>query len=436
MRPSRRLLGLALAVLALSVLIVATPFVAPELALALWGIIGALLITDLLLSPSRRDVDLAFDGPSEVFTGETGQFSALLNTRTGRLPRSLEARLDLAEGLSGQDRFAFRPGNAHQFTGALGITGKRRGSYTINDIWLKWSSRLGLIELTPRYRVAAELKVVPNIRPIASGQIDVNVSSELYGIKENPMRGEGSEFHQLREFTTGMDTRAIDWKRSARKRDLVAKEMRAERNHQIILALDNGYLMREEIAGLPKIDHAVNAALATAWAAGLGGDLVGLFSFDAKPRIYLPPMPGRAAFPRIRSTTAEMAYKTVESNHTLAMAHLNAQLKRRSLVVVFSDFVDTTTAELLMENIAVLNRHHVLIFVAMKDPGMETMASGENHSMEDVSKAVAAGQLLRERQIVLDNLARLGVIVIDTEPQKLTPKLVSTYLTVKAREMI
>ena len=71
------------------------------------------------------------------------------------------------------------------------------------------------------------MTAVPDVRPVSSGTIDVQVRSELFGIKENLVRGEGSDFHQLREFTSGMDPRSIDWKRSARSRRLVTKEMRA-----------------------------------------------------------------------------------------------------------------------------------------------------------------------------------------------------------------
>ncbi|MEM7616365.1 MAG: DUF58 domain-containing protein, partial [Pseudomonadota bacterium] len=242
--------------------------------------------------------------------------------------------------------------------------------------------------------------------------------------------------HQLVEFTTGMDTRAIDWKRSARHRSLVAKETRAERNHQIILALDNGYLMRGQIDGLSRIDHAINAALTTAWAAGLGGDLVGLFSFDAEPRHFSPPQPARAAFPSLRAQMAQMDYASVESNHTLAMAHLNGRLKRRSLIVVFSDFADPTTAELLVENLEVLSRAHLVVFVTLTDPALERRQSGAALNADEVAEAVVSADMLRDRQLVFDRLARIGVLCVEAAPGKLTPRLLSTYLDIKAREMI
>ena len=90
-----------------------------------------------------------------------------------------------------------------------------------------------------------------------------------------PDRGEGAEFEALAEFRPGMDRRAIDWKQSARHGMLLAKEYRTERNNHIVLAIDAGRLMCEPVAGLPRIDRAVSAALLTAFVALKDGDRVG-----------------------------------------------------------------------------------------------------------------------------------------------------------------
>ena len=142
------------------------------------------------------------------------------------------------------------------------------------------------------------------------------------------------------------------------------------------------------------------------------------------------------AFQRIRSRSAELAYQSAETNPTLGLMNLNARLNRRSLIVVFSDFVDTTTAELMVENLAVLSRKHVLIFVALRDPSLTDRAQRAGESLSAMAEAVAAGEMARERQVVLDRLARLGIMVLDTEPGQLTPRLIAAYLTIKSREMI
>ena len=427
-RPSLRLLVFAVIALAATVIAMAIGGAARDGALVVWVGLAALAGTDLFMS-IRQGLKVEVEAPAEVFVGETG---ALTLRAPGGAP-AIGARIDWPDGLEGGDAdiSTLADGEA-----SIPFRARKRGLWRVERLWLYWPSRFQLFEFTPRLRLNLTIAATPNIRPIQSGQIDVAVRSQLYGVKDNLMVGEGSEFHQLREFTTGMDVRTIDWKRSARHRSLVAREMRAERNHHVIIALDNGYLMREEVAGLPKIDHAVNAGLAVAWAAALGGDLVGLYAFDARPRLFAPPEPGRTAFARMRARTAEMEYASVETNHTLAMAELYARTPRRSLIIVFSDFVDATTAELLVENVTLLSKRHVIVFVALSNPSLTATATGAPKGLDDVARAVSAGQMLRERRVVMERLARLGVVVVDTAPDKVTARLVSTYLDLKAREVI
>ena len=434
MRPSTRLMVLAIVAFAVSMLAIAIEPVPDELGLFIWAGIGVLLAADIAISRARAGWNVDLDGPAEIFTNEDGRFTLNLATPAG-LPGDIRARVDWPRGLDGPEEVRLTPTEGGA-AAPVPVRAARRGRWKIEQLWLSWASRLGLVSFCPRLTMDAEIAAVPNIRPVQSGQIDVTIQSTLFGVKENMLKGEGSEFHQLRDWVAGMDPRTIDWKQSARHRALVAKEMRAERNHHVILALDNGFLMREEIEGLPKIDHSVNAALACAWAAGLGGDLVGLYAFDSQPRLFLPPEPGRIAFPRLRSRMASLEYASVETNHTLAMANLHQRLKRRSLVVVFSDFVDTTTAELLVENITVLNRAHVIVFVAIRDTALERIVNRSPDGMTDVAEAVSAAEMIRERRVVMERLQRLGVFVVDAEPQGITAQLISTYLTIKSREII
>lgn len=421
------LAALALALSAALIGVAAQPGLA---AAVVWGLVGLAALADAALSVSRgKSVEVA--AGDEVFVGE----ETLLRLTVSPAPAGLSARLDWPEGLAGPEEFAFTPAG----TGAVAevpIAAKRRGHWRLERLWLRWPSRLGLFEFIPEVGIDASLRVVPNIRLVQSGEITAQVTSSLYGTKENRAIGEGTEFHQLRDFVPGMDVKTIDWKRSAHRHALVAKELQAERNHRVIVALDNGYLMREEIAGLARIDHAINAALATAWAAAVGGDLVGFYSYDVRPRIFAAPEPGRLAFARLRARTADMDYVSRSTNHTLAMTELGARSPKRSLIIVFTEFVDTVSAELMLENIAVLARRHLVIFVTLRDPDMAARVSCAPDDMDGVAELVAAGQTIAERNLVLARLARMGVTVVDAEPGKVTAKLVSTYLDIKAREMI
>jgi len=427
-RPTTRLLWLSLGALIVTGLMlpVAT---GNGIALTLpWIALGLAILFDLLTSFRPRP-KFEISGPLQLFCNETGLYEL---TFRRRLPAGFRLRFDWPTGLKGPS--SFQDENAENIV-AFRVRATSRGSWLFSDIWMSWPSGLGLFEFVPKARIPQPISVLPDIRPVLNGQIDLQVRTSMMGQKNSFIEGEGSEFHQLRDYVPGESLRRIDWKRSARQRRMLSKETRAERNHSVIIALDNGYLMREEILGLPKIDHAINAGLATAWAAATGGDQVGLFTYDSRPRVWLPPAPGRQAFPKMRRTLADLAYESRESNHTLALATLKGQLKRRSLVIVFSDFVDTTTAELMVEQVGHLAREHLVIFIALRDPETETLVSEPVISIEQAAASVAAADFVRERRVVFERLNRLGVMCLDVEPDKLTPRLVSTYLDLKAREV-
>lgn len=403
---------------------------AREAALFLWAVLVVAALVDAVISWSRKG-EVAVDYVPEVFVGEQTQ----VEIRISPFQIRMSGRLKWPEGIEGPNHFPFVNLNG-QATARVPMRAIRRGSWSFDTLWLRWQSRWGLFDFVPKVPLGLTLKVVPNIRLVQSGNITTQVMSTLYGVKENRAVGEGSEFHQLRDFVQGMDIKTIDWKRSARRRALVAKELRAERNHHVIIALDNGYLMREDVGGLPKIDHAITAALATAWAAAIGGDLVGYYSYDTRPRSFVKPEPGRLAFARLRSWSADLDYVSRETNHTLAMSELNARTPKRSLIIVFTDFIDTTSAELLVENITVLSKRHLVIFVALRDPSLETRASEPPASMDGLATLVSASQSMAQRRLVFERLARLGVTVLDVRPGEVTARLISTYLEIKARELI
>ncbi len=434
MRPSRLLLWLLFGSLALSLVAVIVPVIPVDWALLPLAAVTVTAVVDWMISIGPRSIDVNISHLREVFVGENLDINLELKSKRKNqpLPKSeIKGRLALVDGFETRGEFSFGKGSVK-----LPVLAKRRGRWVIDRLWLYWKSRLSLIEFVPVRKVDLSAAVVPNIRPVTSGQIDFDMRTAIFGEKQTSQRGEGSEFHQLNDYVQGMDPRSIDWKHSARQNRLVAKEMRAERNHQIILAMDNGHLMREEINGLARIDHKINAALALAWAGVQGGDQVGLFAFDARPRQYTPPQPGRTAFARLRSQMAELQYETIETNHTLALATLHERLNRRSLIVVFSDFVDPLSAELLLEHLAVLNRHHVLVFVSLNDPLLQNLVSKKVETMEGVARSVSASNLLTERRLVFEKMSSMGIDVIETTPGEMTPSLLNTYLAIKAKELI
>ncbi len=234
----------------------------------------------------------------------------------------------------------------------------------------------------------------------------------------------------------GLDHRSIDWKHSARHRTLVCKEFRVERNHQIVLAFDTGQLMIEPLGGIPRLDHAINAGLRLGHLCLRGGDRIGVFGFDSQVRQRIEPMAGIQSFPRLQLACAGLEYRHEETNFTLGLAELLGRLNRRSLVILQTEFIDTVTAELMVENLERLAARHLIVFVTLTDPGIDATIDAAPATVTDMTRAVMAEDIMRERLIVFERLRRLGIQCLDAPGETIGADLINRYLAIKRKELI
>ncbi|WP_310497647.1 DUF58 domain-containing protein [Sandarakinorhabdus sp.] len=396
------------------------------LALAWLGVVVAACVMDALLLPAG--VTATIVSPGTVAVGE--DFTATLHV-SGTAARVATA-LALDARLSGPDD----SGTAHMQDGAASIavpiTARRRGTAIIGPLDLRWTGPLGLVQRLSPGAAQAQVAVTPDIRPAIIDAPQLMAADALTGAAAQPWRGEGGDFDTLVAFRPGIDRRRIDWKASARHMDLLAKEYRVERDSNIILAIDCGRLMAEPVDGLTRTDRATTAALLTAAVALRSGDRVGLFAFDARPQQMIPPLMGLAAFAGLQRAAAQISDSGQETNFALSLSALAGRLNRRSLIILFTEFVDTTTASLMLGAVGRLLKRHLLVCVVMKDPALEAQALARPHAPEDVTRAMVAGDLLRERRLVIARLRRMGIDVVEGSPAEIGPGLVRRYLAIKA----
>ncbi|MGH9361790.1 MAG: DUF58 domain-containing protein, partial [Thermoanaerobaculia bacterium] len=186
----------------------------------------------------------------------------------------------------------------------------------------------------------------------------------------------------------------------------------------------------------PKLDHAAGAALLLSYVSLRAGDRVGWFSFDAGVGPAADPQGGLRTFQALRRLAGRLDTSDAETNYTLGLTSLAQRLSRRSLVVVLTDFVDTVTAELMVENLDRLARRHLVVFVALQDPGLAAAAARAPDDLLRLNRAVVAASLLRDREVVLRRLARQGIQPLDAAPEQVGPRLINAYLEIKRRERI
>ncbi len=399
------------------------------------SIVG-LIIVDFFLSPSRQKMTFDVKAPGSFYIGETEQVWFKYDYGKASAPRSPECRLSVNERFSVAPQHFYGEAANGALLAAFDLKTERRGDGEIECLWTRWQGPLGLIWRQTKEELNLEIPIVPNTRLVKDKAIEIFSRDATFGQKIQQDRGDGTEFDALAEFVPGMDKRAIDWKHSARHRVLLAKEFRTERNHNIVFAMDSGHLMCEPIRGMSKLDWSINASLMMAYVSLKIGDRIGYFAFDQKPYFYSQPIAGTNSFPHLQRLTSSIDYSHNETNFTLGLSQLAQSLKRRTLIVVFTDFVDTTSAELMIENMGRLLRRHIIIFVAFRDEALENLLKSSPQDNDDVSRAVIAENLMRERDLVIARLHRMGVHIIDVEADKISNAVLNKYLELKRREAI
>ncbi|WP_206242097.1 DUF58 domain-containing protein [Novosphingobium terrae] len=387
-----------------------------------------LVLVDAALAGRLGEISL--NAPPEVEVGA----KANLTIRAALSPRAsqVEAALGLDPRLAPGGVLAMpltRDGETHE--GHAAIAPSRRGPGQIDTVWLRWQGPLGLGARQARRAFDRPLRVNPNLALLRSRGVQATLRDADIGLVARRIHGDGTMFEALSDYHPGMDRRRIDWKASARHAHLYAKEYEAERNNRIVFALDCGQAMCEPVAGLARLDRAISVALAAGWVALKGGDLVSLFGFASRVLLSTPFVTDASGFGRLQSAAALLDYESREPNFTLALATLAQQLQRRSLIVVFSDFTDPTSAQLMVESIGRLVARHRVIFVTMLDEELEALARAEPEATQDVALAVGAGQLLRQRALVTARLRQLGVDVIEAPHDKLGLSLIDAYLSIR-----
>jgi uncharacterized protein (DUF58 family) len=409
--------------------------VRPELWVIAPAWIGLLLfglLVDAMLGANPRRLALDATMPHQVGVGDP--FDLRLVAKGPIVPRHAEIALALDERLAPGGRLAGemrRASDAEALVRTLPLAASRRGQALVEALWVRWAGPLGLVWKQRRFALDRAISVVPSLRSVTEEGSRLFQRNSWFGLRQQQLRGEGSEYEALAEYQPGMDRRAIDWNASARHMKLLAKEYRVERDNRVVLAIDAGRTMAEPVGGMPRVDRAVSAALLLAYAGLKLGDRISFFSFAAKPQALTPAYMHVHDFPALQRAASLIDYAPVESNFTLALSTLSAGLNRRSLIILFTEFTDATSADLMIRAAGRLVRKHRLLFVVIRDDELEEVERGRPESASDVTRANVAAAMLRDRQLVIARLQRLGADVIEVPSDAMGAAVVEAYLGIK-----
>jgi uncharacterized protein (DUF58 family) len=391
----------------------------------------AVLGLDLLLAGTPTRLAVRRLAPVRVRLGEPAPVELLVANRSPRRVRGLlrDAWQPSAGVVPDRHRLDLPPGA--QVRLAATATPTRRGDRLAAHVTVRSVGPLGLAARQFTVEAPGRIRVLPPFRSRHHLPSRLATLRQLDGRSAVRVRGQGTEFDSLRDHVDGDDVRSIDWRATARRRQVVVRTWRPERDRRVLLVLDTSRTSAARVDDEPRLDAAMDAALLLAALASRAGDRVDLVAVDQLVRSRVIGRTGAELLPALVEAMAPLEPALLEADWPRIVAEIRARVPQRALVVLLTPLDAAAVEEGLLPVAVPLASRHTVVLASVSDPALHDMA-GRRGDAVAVYDAAAAVRSELDRAAVTAGLARAGVRVVDAPPRALPPRLADTYLALKA----
>jgi uncharacterized protein (DUF58 family) len=165
------------------------------------------------------------------------------------------------------------------------------------------------------------------------------MEGNVSGHHKSPHRGSSVEFAEYRNYVPGDDIRRLDWRVFARTDRFYLKEFEAETNLRCYLVLDCSGSMGMTGQHQRKLDFARRLVASLAYLLVHQGDAAGLLCVNERTVFDVPPRRNPAHLQTLLETLDKAeAEPHGETGLVAALHELAEKVRRRALVIIFSDF--------------------------------------------------------------------------------------------------
>jgi len=269
-------------------------------------------------------------------------------------------------------------------------------------------------------------------------QIRKAINSQMQGDFRSVFKGSGLEFDDVRPYQYGDDIRTIDWNVSAKGHGTFVKTFREEKEQTVFFILDVSGSENIGSPGSTKADIGKEICGVLALSASKESGHVGLICFSDRKEKYIKPNKGHLQAYEIIATLARLEPQSDKTDISKALAFTLNAMRRRSVVILISDFID----EGYEHNLKALARRHDLVVIHISDKretrlpklGIIPVIDKESHrtlwvntSFGDFRTKISTR--LAERRASLEKFSRkhqINFISLDTD-EDYVPKLLRLF---------
>lgn len=189
------------------------------------------------------------------------------------------------------------------------------------------------------------------------------VNSQMHGNFSSIFKGSGIEFADLRTYQYGDDVRTIDWITTAKGHGAYVKIFKEEKEQTVFFMLDVSASQEIGNQGLQKVDIAKEICSVLALSAVKEKSQVGLFCFSDQKELYLKPDYGMKQGYEFIMKLFRLKPKSEKTDLSKALLFGLNMLKKRSVVVLISDFLDTD----YLSRVKAMAKKHDLVVIHVYD---------------------------------------------------------------------
>jgi len=256
------------------------------------------------------------------------------------------------------------------------------------------------------------------------------------GVKKIRRIGHSMEFEQIKEYVQGDDYRTINWKATARKRQLMINHYVDERAQQVYSIIDMGRTMKMPFDKMSLMDYAINSSLVISNIALLKQDKAGIIAFNNKVNSILPAERNPLQMKKIVELLYKQQTDFLESDYEKLVSVIKSKIKQRSLLLFYTNFETANSLNRQMKYFKSLALSHLLIVIFFRNTGLDKILLYKAQSLEEIYHKTIAEKFEFEKKIIQKELMSAGIQSILTSPQQLSVNTINKYLELKARGMV
>ena len=394
-----------------------------------------LSLFDLLFSPSQKEIDVKRGIPDQMERGL--EYKVDLEIRnisprdlTFRLldgtPQSFQASFPLLGVLGGHS-----VGN-HSYEVVTPV----RGDYVLTKLYFRYRSSFGLWEKQKTVESQDHVKVIPDLSETRKVLEDAQRFLLYEGVKIRKRQSGAGEFSKIRNYVVGDDPRKINWRQTAKLREVMTNEYEPEHGKYITILIDCGRMMGAELKKGNRLEKSLEAAMTVAAAALQNGDYVSVLAFSKKVKVYIPPAKGMAHLQTILNRIYNLEVDAAESNYAAVLHYVQTVQKKRSLLLLFSDIHTFLHEDNALYYLQSLRRQHLFLMIGIEDDMLMKQIQAEPvDDIKAMMKSMAQKQMLVKKREKA-KWEKQGLLMVEAREEKLASTAVSHYIDMMNRGLV